>query len=134
MPPRRPHRAGLLDAGGVRRRDAPHGGAPRPPAVGLASPARWGTRAGLDDLLGPQVRAARVEPRTFTFRYRSADHFIEVFRTFYGPVHRAYAALQPVGQAALTADLAALLERHDTGHGGGLVVPGTYLEAVLTRA
>jgi SAM-dependent methyltransferase len=104
-----------------------------PPPAGLSSPARWGTRAGLDALLGAEARAMEVEERTFTFRYRSAAHFIEVFRTFYGPIHRAYAALPPEGQAALTGDLTALLERCDAGRGGGLVVPGTYLEAVVTR-
>lgn len=104
-----------------------------PPPPGLASPARWGTRTGLDALLGADARAVRVEERTFTFRYRSAAHFVEVFRAFYGPIHRAYAALPPEGQAALTADLTALLERHDAGSGGGLVVRGAYLEAVVTR-
>lgn len=104
-----------------------------PPPAGLSSPARWGTRAGLDALLGLYVRARSLEERTFAFRYRSAAHFIEVFRAFYGPVHRAYAALAPAGQAALTADLTALLGRHDTGNGGGLVVPAVYLEAVVTR-
>jgi len=105
-----------------------------PPPAGLGSPARWGTRAGLDALLGPYVRTVSVEERTFTFRYRSAAHFVEVFRAFYGPVHRAYAALPPDGQAALTADLTGLLERHDKGHGDGLVVPGAYLEAIVARA
>ena len=105
-----------------------------PPPAGLASPARWGTRAGLDALLGPSVHPVSIEERAFAFRYRSAAHFLEVFRTFYGPVNRAYAALPPEGQAALTADLTALLERHDTGRGGGLVVPATYLEAVVKRA
>jgi SAM-dependent methyltransferase len=105
-----------------------------PPPAGLSSPARWGTRAGLDALLGLYVRVVSIEERTFAFRYKSAAHFVEVFRAFYGPVHRAYAALPPDDQAALTADLTALLERHDTGHGGGLVVPGAYLETVVTRA
>ena len=104
------------------------------PPRGLASPSRWGTRTGLDELLGAEARALRVEERTFSFRYRSAAHFVEVFRSFYGPIHRAYAALPPEGQAALTADLTALLERCDAGRGGGLVVPATYLEAVVTRA
>jgi SAM-dependent methyltransferase len=104
-----------------------------PPPAGLSSPARWGTRTGLDALLGMYVSAVSIQERTFAFRYRSAAHFVEVFRAFYGPVHRAYAALPPEGQAALTADLSALLERHDTGNGGGLVVPGAYLEAVVTR-
>jgi SAM-dependent methyltransferase len=104
-----------------------------PPPPGLQSPARWGTRAGLEALLGAEARDIRVAERTFPFRYASASHWIEVFRTWYGPIHRAYAALQPEGQAALTRDLTALLEAHDTGRGNGLVVPATYLEAVATR-
>lgn len=105
-----------------------------PPPAGLASPARWGTRTGLDALLGVYVTAVSIQERTFTFRYRSAAHFLEVFRSFYGPVHRAFAALPAEGQAALAADLTALLERHDQGKGGGLVIPGAYLEAVVARA
>lgn len=104
-----------------------------PPPAGIASPTRWGTRAGIDALMGLYVRPIRAEERVFTFRYASAAHFLEVFRTFYGPINRAYAALPADRQEALTADLTALLSRHDVGNGGGLVVPARYLEAVLTR-
>jgi len=104
-----------------------------PPPAGLPSPARWGTRAGLEALLGGEVREVRFEERTFPFRYASAAHWIEIFRAWYGPIHRAYAALPADGQAALTRDLTALLERYDTGGGNGLVVPGAYLEVVVTR-
>ena len=71
--------------------------------------------------------------RTFAFRYRSAAHWIEVFRTWYGPVHRAFAALDGEGQAALDRDLHALLARFDTSGGTSLVVPGEYLEVVVRR-
>jgi SAM-dependent methyltransferase len=104
-----------------------------PPPPGLTSPSRWGTREGLAALLGAGARQVRVEERAFTFRYASPAHWIEIFRAWYGPIHRAYAALSPDGQSALTADLTALLERYDRGGGAGLVVPGAYLEAVVTR-
>ena len=58
---------------------------------------------------------------------------MDVFRTFYGPVHKAFAALDGAGQAALEADLLALLTRSDRGGGNGLVVPAEYLETVITR-
>ena len=67
------------------------------------------------------------------FRYRSPEHFVEVFRSYYGPVHRAFAALEPDKQGALEADLLALLQRWDRGGAAGLVVPGEYLESVVTR-
>lgn len=104
-----------------------------PPPAGLTSPTRWGTRAGINALLGAGARSMSLHERPFAFRYRSAPHFVHVFRSFYGPIHRAYAALPPDGQDALTADLIALLERHDTGDGRGLVVPAAYLEAVVER-
>ena len=71
--------------------------------------------------------------RDFAFRYESAEHFVDVFRTFYGPVHKAFAALDADRQSALEADLLALLRRLDRGDARGLVVPGEYLETVITR-
>ena len=72
-------------------------------------------------------------PREFAFRYRSAAHWVEVFRAFYGPVHKAFLALEPPGQRALETDLLALLGRFDRGGPAGLVVPGSYVEVVITR-
>ena len=67
------------------------------------------------------------------FRYRSPEHWIEVFRAFYGPVHKAFAALDGEHQRALEADLLTLLRQSDRGGAAGLVVPGEYLETVITR-
>jgi hypothetical protein len=71
--------------------------------------------------------------REFAFRYESAEHFVDVFRTFYGPTYKAFAALDANGQAALEADLIALLKRCARQSAAGLVVPGEYLETVITR-
>ena len=72
-------------------------------------------------------------PRVFNFRYRSAAHFIEVFRSWYGPVHKAFAALPPAGAAAFERDLTGLLESGNRGGSGSLLVPSDYVEAVLVR-
>lgn len=71
--------------------------------------------------------------KNYMFRYRSVDHFINLFRDFYGPVHKAFAALDASGQAALEADLRSLLERSNQSGNGTLVIPGEYLEVVITR-
>ena len=60
-------------------------------------------------------------------------HFIEVFRTCYGPVHKLYAALDAERQAGLTRELFALLEQHNRADDGTLVVPGEYMEVVIER-
>jgi SAM-dependent methyltransferase len=104
-----------------------------PPPAGLQSPMRWGTEPHIVEQFGPQAADIRCERRRFNFRYRSAAHWIEVFRNFYGPTHKVYAALDPERQARLSADIAALLERLNVGGADSLVVPGEYLEVVITR-
>ena len=76
----------------------------------------------------------RAERRHFNFRYRSAAHFVQVFRDFYGPTHKAFGALSAAGGKALEADLLALLGRLNTAGPGSLVIPSEYLEIVVTRA
>jgi SAM-dependent methyltransferase len=105
-----------------------------PPAPGLKSPALWGTETFLVESFGPQAADIRVERRDFNFRYRSALHWIELFRNYYGPVLKAFEALDAGKQLALAADLTALLERFNRAGAGSLVVPGEYLEVVITRA
>lgn len=104
-----------------------------PPPAGLPSPMLWGTEPRIVELFGPQATDIRCVRREFVFRYRSAAHWIEVFRTFYGPTHKAYAALDPAHQARLTEDITALLESLNVGGSHSLVIPGEYLEVVITR-
>ncbi len=104
------------------------------PPAGLQPPAAWGTETRLVELFGPHASGIRTARRQHVFRYRSAAHWIEVFRRFYGPVHRAFAALDEAGQKALHAALAELLERHNVAGSDSLVVPSDYLEVVITRA
>jgi SAM-dependent methyltransferase len=108
-------------------------GAHVPPPAGLKSPALWGTEAHLATLFGDQADTLRCERRNFNFRYASAAHWIQIFRDFYGPTHKAFAALDANGQQALERDLTALLEQMNTAGGSSLIVPGEYLEVVITK-
>lgn len=104
-----------------------------PPPPGIQSPMLWGTEPHIVELFGPQAVDIRCVRRHFNFRYRSPAHWIEVFRNFYGPTHKVYASLDSGRQAALTADITALLERLNVGGTHSLVVPGEYLEVVVTK-
>lgn len=102
-----------------------------PPPAGVKSPALWGTEAHLAELFpGHKVQATK---QIFNFRYKSPQHWLDIFRTYYGPTNRAFAALDSSRQAALQADILDLLNRLNRGGGDTLVVPGEYLEAVVTR-
>ncbi len=108
-------------------------GAHVPPPAGVKSPALWGTEAHITELFGAKAASIRCERRIFKFRYRSAAHFLEVFRDYYGPTHKAFAALDANGKQALERDVTALLEQLDIGGGSSLVVPSEYLEVVITK-
>ncbi len=105
-----------------------------PPPAGLRRPSEWGTERRLAELFAGDVRQIRAREREFVFRYRSAAHWIEVFRAWYGPIHRAFLALSPDRAAALERDLTTLLEESNVATDGTLAVPSAYLEAVLIRA
>jgi SAM-dependent methyltransferase len=104
-----------------------------PAPAGLKSPALWGTESHIVELFGAQAADIRTVRRTFNFRYRSAAHWIQIFRDFYGPTHKAFAALDPARQDALAKDITSLLDRCNTAGSASLVVPAEYLEVVITR-
>jgi ubiquinone/menaquinone biosynthesis C-methylase UbiE len=105
-----------------------------PPAAGVKSPALWGTKARLTELFGKTAKEIRTASREFTFRYRSPEHFIEVFRTYYGPMNKTFGALDAERQAAFTRDLLALMERDNRSGDSTLVLPSEYLEVVIERS
>jgi ubiquinone/menaquinone biosynthesis C-methylase UbiE len=104
-----------------------------PPPAGVTSPALWGTRARLVELFDSGATQLTTETRQFMFRYRSPEHMLEVFRSYYGPILKAFGALDPDGQVALAEDLLALMRKFDVGGAGPTVVASDYLEIVITR-
>jgi ubiquinone/menaquinone biosynthesis C-methylase UbiE len=107
-------------------------GAHVPPMPGVASPLLWGTDAHIQHLFKGAASIAHTT-RHFAFRYQSPEHFVEVFRAYYGPVHKAFAALDADHQRALEDDLLTLLRQADIGGPAGLVVPAEYIETVIMR-
>ena len=104
-----------------------------PPAPGVQSPALWGTQARLYELFGRTAREIRMNRRAFVFRYHSPAHWIDVFRTYYGPMTRTFGALDVDRQASFTADVLALIEGHNRSGDRTLVLPSEYLEIVIER-
>jgi ubiquinone/menaquinone biosynthesis C-methylase UbiE len=102
-----------------------------PPPSGLKPPAAWGTETRIVELFGTQATDIRTERKQFVFRNLSAEHWIDVFRRYYGPVLRTFQALEPAGQHDFHAALLDLLERYNRGGREALIVPGDYLEVVI---
>ncbi|ODT21151.1 MAG: SAM-dependent methyltransferase [Hyphomicrobium sp. SCN 65-11] len=103
-----------------------------PPPAGVKSPALWGKRERLAEIFG-SAAAIKAEPRAFAFRYRSPQHFLDVFKNYYGPLLKAFEALEPPKQAALHADVLDLIARFNRSGDDTMVVPSEYLEVVITK-
>lgn len=104
-----------------------------PPAPGAKSPALWGTRGRIAEWFEPHATSIKAAERNFVFRYRSPEHCLKVFRNYYGPILKAFAALDPAGQADLERDLLQLIARFNRAGDGSMVVPSDYLEIVITQ-
>ncbi len=102
------------------------------PPAGVQPPSLWGTEDHARALFSEQLAQVTAVPRVFNFRYRSAAHFVDVFRAWYGPVNKAFAAQSPEQADALAGELVDLLESLNRAP-GSLVVPSEYLEIVVTR-
>ncbi|MBV8807925.1 MAG: class I SAM-dependent methyltransferase, partial [Acidobacteriaceae bacterium] len=103
-----------------------------PPPPGVKSPALWGNKAHLISLFGSKARLA-AETKNFMFRYKSPHHCLEIFRSYYGPIVKVFAATDPEAREALAADLFGLLGEFNLARDGTLVIPSQYLEVVITK-
>ena len=104
-----------------------------PPPAGAKSPALWGTKARIDEMFGAHANDIQIARRDFVFRYRSAEHFVEIFKTYYGPVLKAFAALDGTSQDGLKRDILALIATMNRSGDETMVVPSEYLEIVVTK-
>jgi SAM-dependent methyltransferase len=105
-----------------------------PPPPGVEPPLRWGTEEGLADLLGEGTSSIASEPRVALQYYRSVEHAMDVFGTYFGPTIRAAEAAGIDGSARLRDDLEAVFARYNRAADGSAVVENTYLLTVATRA
>jgi ubiquinone/menaquinone biosynthesis C-methylase UbiE len=105
-----------------------------PPPPGVPSPLRWGTEQGIRELFGDGIADLRIERKQARQAFRSADHFLEFFRTYFGPTKVAYERVGPEGEEALTADMRAYLEEGNTAGDRALVLKPEYLQVTATRA
>ena len=104
-----------------------------PPPPALTPPSRWGVEDYLDQLFRGSASDIHTTRRDFVFRYKSPEHWIDVFRTWYGPVHKAFAGLSAEKQLQLDDDLHTLIRDFNTSGDTTVVIPGEYLEVVISK-
>jgi len=104
-----------------------------PPPAGLQSPALWGTRQFFETHFAAHVEQIEYRVREFNFRFQSPHHWLEIFRTYYGPVHKAFSSLDSEKATSLEKDILDLIEKFNRDETGSMIVPSEYLEVVITK-
>lgn len=104
-----------------------------PPPAGVASPALWGTNRWIEEQFSSEAKDITTKLKSFYFRYRSPEHFVEFFRTFYGPVRKAFIALDTAGQDALYRDILESIRQFNVATDGTMIVPSVYAEIIVTK-
>ena len=102
-----------------------------PPPAGVKSPSLWGTEERLRELFGERIVTLVTERKNFVFRYRTPQHWLDTFRTYYGPLQKAFNAVGAAQQEALAADLIRLVQQFNRATDGAMVMPSEYLEVVI---
>jgi ubiquinone/menaquinone biosynthesis C-methylase UbiE len=105
-----------------------------PPPPLPNSPFRWGTEEGIRELIGDGVAELKMERRSFDFRYRSAQYFVDYLKGYYGPTLKAFEALDAEGQEGLERDMIELIGRFNASGDETVAVPSDYLQVVAVRA
>lgn len=103
------------------------------PPAGVQSPAAWGTEEFLQKHFGNAAQEIAVTTKSYVFRYLSTEHWLDIFRNYYGPVHKAFGALPSEQQQALAQDISQLIDEFNLAKDGSVKVPSTYLEIVITK-
>lgn len=102
-----------------------------PPPAGVKPASLWGTEERLRELFGERLATLDTTRKHFVFRYRTPQHWLDTFRTYYGPMQKAFGAVGPEQQESLAADLIRLVQQFNRATDGAMVVPGEYLEVVI---
>jgi ubiquinone/menaquinone biosynthesis C-methylase UbiE len=102
-----------------------------PPPAGVKPPSQWGTEERLLALFGERIATIETKRQNFNFRYRTPQHWLDTFQTYYGPVQKAFLAVGDAQQEALAGELLRLIQQFNRAGSTAVVLPSEYLEAVI---
>ena len=103
-------------------------------APGFKAPANWGREEWINEHLAPSSSSISIEWKTYNFRYRSAQHYHDFFRSYYGLCRKAFEKVGPEGEAALTKDILNLVEEFDNAQDGSVCMPSPYAQVIMIKS
>jgi SAM-dependent methyltransferase len=105
-----------------------------PPPPGFVPPVLWGTEDRVRELFGDGIAELRTGRRPSRQAFRSVDHYLDFFRSYFGPIKTAFDRAGPENEEILASELRAHLEKSNLAGDGPLVLKPEYLQVVVTRS
>ncbi|MDX6608526.1 MAG: hypothetical protein QOF85_451 [Solirubrobacterales bacterium] len=105
-----------------------------PPPPGFTPPVLWGTEEHVRELFEDGVTDLRFERKVSRQPFRSMDHYLEIFRSYFGPIKMAFDRVGADGEEALEADLREQLEKCNTAGNRAFVLEPEYLQVIARRS
>jgi len=102
-----------------------------PPPPGVHSPLKWGTEEGLKELFGDSVTSIVFKKHRALQYYRSIDHAVEIFSTWFGPTLNALEKIEDEQKKNLLNDLKEVFERYNTATDGTAIVENIYSQITI---
>ncbi|MEX0347178.1 MAG: class I SAM-dependent methyltransferase [Rhizobiaceae bacterium] len=98
---------------------------------GFKAPANWGRDEWLTEHFGAASSSMNLVRKEYNWRYHSAEHFLDYFRTYYGLVHKAFEKVGPEGEQLLAHDILSLVHEFNVADDGTVRMPSEYTQAVI---
>jgi len=105
------------------------------PPPGVVPYALWGDEDTVRERLSADFKDVTLTRKRYpSWHYPfGPEGMVELFRTYYGPTTRAFAAVGPEGEAALRRDLVEVYRAHNKATDGTTSLDGEYLDVEATR-
>lgn len=104
-----------------------------PPPAGIKSPMNWGDRKWIGESFRSEAKSISIKVKRFGLRYPSPQYFVDFFRTFYGPVHKAFQVLDDQQKMALNKDILDTIAEFNIAEDRTMHVPSDYAEIVIVK-
>lgn len=104
-----------------------------PPPPGLESPIRWGTKEGINELLGEGTSSIENRQIEMFIYARSVEHQVDLFRNYYGPTVNLFNHVAEENQGELFEAMVGLLEQCNVADDGTMVLKVDYQQTIAVK-
>jgi SAM-dependent methyltransferase len=104
-----------------------------PPPPGVRPATEWGRGVRLHELFGERVISLHLSDQVTCQRVPSTDGWIELMRSYYGPTHKTFAALDAESAELYTERLREVINRYNRATDGTVMTAQHYVNVIAVK-